>query len=311
MSLRWRTIRRMLRERSGLTLLEVTLALAIFLIGSVSIVSLFVAASLLHSDAMKRRTASFIAEELLAEVQSMPLRDVFATTSLAANIDATVQDMPVASVRMDRDPLATFDEYPRPDIGTSRSSGPLLIETEWIWYDRTNTSLNPPYEGHFQLCDRGLGRSLAAPHVALKRVLQPRSWYYVLENDLAAGAGGVVQVKGDPTAAPRAPGDGFIVVDGEWIRYESCDATGFTVATDREGNPERGFADTADVDHRAGTPVTVAREHPRYPGYYYTVQFYPTNATGQGAKVAIAVGYGVEQRARAHFFHSIYSPSRQ
>ena len=62
-------------SRAGMTLTEVMLALAVFLIGSVSIVGLFVSASVLHAEGANRRTASFIAEELRSAALSSITRD--------------------------------------------------------------------------------------------------------------------------------------------------------------------------------------------------------------------------------------------
>ncbi len=65
-----------------MTLLEVLLTLAIFLVGSVGIIGLFVAASVLHKDAVDRRTAAYIGETLLAHVQAQPMHEVFAKTTI-------------------------------------------------------------------------------------------------------------------------------------------------------------------------------------------------------------------------------------
>jgi len=96
--------------------------------------------------------------------------------------------------------------------------------------------------------------------------------------------------------------------------YESRDGLSFALdPTDADGDgiPDvRGWADTGAIAHPPGTPVTVAREHPYYPGFYYTLQFYPTDATGQEAHVVISVGYGTPERFRVHTFRSIFAPSR-
>ncbi len=70
-----------------MTLLEVLLTLAIFLVGSVGIIGLFVAASVLHKDAVDRRTAAYIGETLLAHVQAQPMREVFAKTVVDVDTD--------------------------------------------------------------------------------------------------------------------------------------------------------------------------------------------------------------------------------
>jgi hypothetical protein len=116
-------------------------------------------------------------------------------------------------------------------------------------------------------------------------------------------------VWGDPTSAPAAPVSGYIVIDEEWMPYASRDANGFTVALDNNGVPYRGWGGTKAAAHSFGTPVTVAREHPFYPGFYYTVQFYPTDATGSSAQVIITVGYGNPNFFHVHTFHTIYTPT--
>ena len=72
-----------LRGRRGMTLLEVLLTLAIFLVGSVGIIGLFTAASVLHKDAVDRRTAAYIAETVLAHVQAQAMHEVFAKTTIS------------------------------------------------------------------------------------------------------------------------------------------------------------------------------------------------------------------------------------
>jgi len=138
------TLRARLAGRAGMTVLEVLLSMAIFMVGSVSILGLFVAASVLHTQAINRRTASFIADGLLAEVKSTRFRDVFARTSLAASVPAAATDIPVDAISADRAPTedlttldyetAHFDLYPRPYFST-RTSGPTLIGNEWVWYN--------------------------------------------------------------------------------------------------------------------------------------------------------------------------------
>ena len=76
MRLRFKALRARLADRSGLTLTEVLLAMGLFLVGSVSVIGLFVTGSVLHADACNRRTASFIANDLLAEVQGRRFREV-------------------------------------------------------------------------------------------------------------------------------------------------------------------------------------------------------------------------------------------
>ena len=72
---------------------------------------------------------------------------------------------------------------------------------------------------------------------------------------------------------------------------------------------DRGWGLTEVVYHRAGTPVTVAREHPYYPGYYYSVQFYPVSSNGAESQVVISVGYGNQQHFRVHTLRTVYSPT--
>jgi len=323
-----KAFRNKLADRSGLTLLEVMMALGIFVVGAVGIVALFVTASVLHVDANNRRRASFIAGDLLAQTRAMRFRDVFARTQVVndtgTNIDA---DAVVADAIHE---TASFDLYPFFDVffplqagqDPGRAEGPILIQgedggpaREWAWY-----TLIPPDPDTFFIpgADRGLwGTVAAAPpneHSPGRAILQPRTWFYVLDGPGVLPADGVI-----PATYPvdlvgandGAPLEGFIVIEEEWMPYESRDAFSFLVADlDNDGTLDRGWADTGAVAHAAGTPVTVAREHPYYPGFYYTLQFYPTDATGQEAHVVISVGYGTDRRFRVYTFRSIFAPSR-
>lgn len=306
-----------LADRSGLTLLEVMIAMGIFLIGSVGIIALFVTASVLHADASNRRKASFIANELLAEVRSMHFREVFAKTKV---VNDTGTDIEAYAVQADLDYQgAAFDRYPLSELffplqtrqDASRTVGPILIEDEWIWCSVS------PLTNSFIGCTALDGAPRAGgPHAADERILQPRTWFYVLNFSLDAVVGAVF-VAGDPDGVPGhsdptlsgAPQRGYIVIDQEWMPYDSRGPSGFGVADlDNDGNPDRGWGLTRPVVHRAGTPVTVAREHDYYAGFYYTVQFYPLNATGLEAHVIVTIGYGTEKRFRVHTFRSIYTP---
>ena len=110
-----RHLRRVIAGRSGLTLLEVMIALGVFLIGSVGIVALFVTASVLHSDASNRRRASFIAEELLDQVNALRLRDVFAVTQLQFDDFGGTYSITADAVTPDAANYgALFDQYPLP-----------------------------------------------------------------------------------------------------------------------------------------------------------------------------------------------------
>jgi Tfp pilus assembly protein PilV len=311
-------------DRSGLTLMEVMLAMAIFLIGSVSIIGLFVAASVLHADAVNRRTASFIAEELLAEVNAKPFCEVFAKTALGADC-AAAGNIQGQAVTADVDhQAANFDRWPLPEDQTvTRLQGPILIEgetgapgvpSEWAWYTNLNNA-NPIFP--LAVGNRGLFGTPASAHSAGQRILQPRTWYYVLSQGLVGLPGalvpppGPVAVYGDvaqPSTNPP-PGGAFLVVDEEWMEYDSLGAGQFNLRV-LDGKVRRGVGDTAIVAHKAGTPVTVAREHPRYPGFYYTVQFYPVNATGAESEVIVSVAYGKDARFRVHLFPSIYNPAK-
>ncbi len=311
-------------RRGGFTLIEVLIALGIFLIGSVSIVGLFVTAAALHSDAVNRRTASFIARSKIAEVKATPFRRVFARTEISADNGATIE---VDAVTADPVyPSAAFDRYPVPeDQSIDRSQGAILLEgenasdppvwDEWAYY--TGLTVNPTAPDTFDTSGERdkWGTSSDDPHPAGSRVLQPRTWYYVLSE--AAISSDTVHVRGDPTTPPVAPSSGYLVIDEEWMRYgdiaSSDDTHGsFTLADeDNDGNPDRGLGDTDVEAHDPGTPVTVAREHPRYPGFYYTVQFYPAGATGAEAKVIISVAWGSERKLRqAFFFHTLYTPTK-
>jgi len=305
-------------SRAGMTLTEVLLGLAVFMTGSVSIIGLFVTASVLHAEGANRRTASFIAEELLAEAQSMRFSEVFAKTNLTDNINDTTPSLPVYSANAaNDDPAAHFNLYPirslffplRPGQDYDpRDEGPLLIGSEWIWCGNVNVGTDT-----LANCIRGICGSVGAPHqgdpvLRLDPVLQPRTWFYVLDDALTATAT-TVNVYGDPATWPRdtsgtndgAPLSGYIVVDEEWMHYTDRDNDGFTVDA-------RGVGDSEPTAHKAGTPVTVAREHPFYPGFYYTVQFYPVNAGGSEARLIISVAYRTGKMFRTWFFRGAYAP---
>lgn len=296
-------------------------ALAIFLVGSVGIIALFVTASVLHVDATNRRQASFIADGLLSDVRRMRFRDIFATTTLAADINGTTARIP--AYRLSPDGMnwaASSDHYPVNEIlrttpsgasvPASRNTGAILIEGEWIWYKGFAPSQQ------FVGCVRGLNlNGDGVPHEAGDRVLQARTWHYVLDTDLdqpqhSPGPDVTsVTVIGNPISQPTSPQQGFIAIDGEWIRYTSR-------SWDRhygrfyweDSLEDRGFGLTAVGCHNCGTPVTVAREHPHCPGFYYTVQFYPPNAVGAESHVIVCIGYGTHRRFRVHTFRSIWAP---
>lgn len=307
----------LLRRRDGMTLLEVLLTLAIFLMGSVGIIGLFVAAGVLHAEAVNRRTASMIAEELLADAQARPFREVYARTVLTALANSgdgsiTVEATSPAAYAT----AARFNTYPPPHVEADRDEGPLLLGQEWLWATR-----DPVVNTQFNVDWKPWGAT--GGNYDDDRVLQPRTWYYVLDADVdgpdAPGFGtfSPVEVEGDPASEPSvtggAPASGYIVLDGEWIRYESRNATSFTISTDDDDNDgvpdSRGIGQTQPTAHNAGTPVTVAREHPRYPDFWYAVQYYPTNASGGSSQLIVSVGYGNENRFRVHTFRSIYTPA--
>jgi len=328
------TFRNKLADRSGLTLLEVMMALGIFVVGAVGIVALFMTASVLHVEANNRRKAAFIASDLLAQTRAMRFRDVFARTQVVddtspPNIQA---DAVVADALHE---TANFDLYPFFDLffplqdgqDPTRTEGPILIqgdgpagvEREWAWYtggvplgdgDPTTTDT-------FIVTARPLWGTNTGTHSADAFILQPRTWFYVLDAPGVLPGDAVIPVRGDPAGSPGptgAPAQGYIVIEEEWMPYESRDGLSFALdPTDADGDgiPDvRGWADTGAIAHPPGTPVTVAREHPYYPGFYYTLQFYPTDATGQEAHVVISVGYGTPERFRVHTFRSIFAPSR-
>ena len=305
-------------SRSGMTLIEVMLALAIFMIGSVSVIGLFATASVLHAEAVNRRTASFIAADLLAGAKSMRFREVFARTALAGDIDDVVIGIPAASVDADVDSqAANFDLYPLSDLffpvqegqDPGRGEGALLIEGEWVWYG--GLSIGPPDD--FVSCDRGQWGTTASAHSvpplpAEQWMLHARTWFYVVDAALGAAEVAAVTVEGDPAGSPGggplpgAPPSGYIVIDDEWMSYDDTTPLSFTGLT-------RGQGGTQAVAHGPGTPVTVAREHPSYPGFYYTVQFYPVNASGASAHMVVCVAYTTGNMLRVHTFRSIYTPA--
>ena len=334
-----KAFRNKLADRSGLTLLEVMMALGIFVVGAVGIVALFMTASVLHVDANNRRRASFIAGDLLAQTRAMRFRDVFARTQV---VNDTGTDIDTDAVVADGiHETANFDLYPFFDVffplqggqAPGRTEGPILIQgegglppvdREWAWY-----TLNPLDPDTFFIAgaDRGLwGPPSVLPHSPGQSILEPRTWLYVLDVDMPAPPPppppfhpviDTVAVRGDPAGSPGptgAPNEGYVVIEEEWMPYESCGPASFVLKptdADGDGIPDvRGWGGTQVVAHLAGTPVTVAREHPYYPGFYYTLQFYPTDATGQEAHIVITIGYGTDQRFRVYTFRSIFAPTR-
>jgi hypothetical protein len=312
--------------RSGLTVIEMLMALAIFLLGSVSIIGLFVTASVLHADAVNRRISAFIAEGILAEVQGTRLKEVFAKTRVdtdgaeggaGPSLGSAGPTIEVLATEPDfQYPEATFPTWPRPDdVTDQRNTGALLIDSEWIWWV-WNPALHDPIT--FADCSRrGMWGTSATTHADNARLLHPRTWYYVVDDQIPATPGVMdpltggdtaateVWVTGDPQSAdfPERPSS-YIVIDEEWMRYGDVDA-------DRFIDLERGLAGTEAREHKPGTPVTAARPHPHYPGFYYTVQFYPANALGSGAAVIVSVAHGSPRSLRrAFFFRTVFTPTK-
>ncbi|NLW51339.1 MAG: hypothetical protein GXY85_10960 [Candidatus Brocadiaceae bacterium] len=309
-----KTLARGAGRRSGMTLTEVLLGLAVFLTGSVSIVSLFVTAGVLHAEASNRRTAAFIAEELIAEAQDVRFSEVFAKTDLnqpTASAGDGSFDVQTTQAEMDY-PSANFDLYPirhnffplQAEQEDTRTEGPFLIGSDLIYYSRRLAN-------RFATCDHVAGPG--GSYVQGDPILQPRTWFYVLDADIDHDDDTVL-VNGNPQGLPDgsdagAPVPGYIVVDEEWMRYDARSATSFTISdANNDGKFDRGVGGTAAVAHKAGTPVTVAREHPFYPGFYYTVQFYPTNARGTSARMIVSVAYATGNMFRAWTFQGAYTP---
>lgn len=302
-------IAQMLRRRQGMTLLEVLLTLAIFLVGSVGIIGLFVAASVLHKDAVERRTASYIAETLLANVQAKPMNEVFAKTTL---INPGGPPPPALGVTISVQ--ATNTSTALNLIAGFSVPRPLLLQSEQRWAGSMTppTNVLPPPPPTFTL-----DLAPTALHPDGSAVLQPLTWRYVLSAALAANSPGPVLVLGNPTAAPAAPASGFLVIDKEWMSFGgptsagAPDASGFYLADlDGNGVRDRGFGLTVAAPHNLGSPVTVAEEYPGYPGFYYTVQYYPVNATGAEARVIVMVGFGTQKRFHVEAFEGVYTPGQ-
>lgn len=352
---------RALADRRGLTVLEVLLALAIFLIGSVSIIGLFAAASVLHADAVGRRTAAFMAQELLAQVQTMRVRDVYAKSPFADDPltdDDRTAELDVYSVDPDTlQQAANFVFYPvsatiapvqAPPVvapPVPRTMGPILIGNEWIWYPAWQTGVEADVFGDAAIGEV-LRRDLWGVTVPPSdhddegeiTVLQPRTWYYVVDDQDPGTADwdglraptptdpGVVMldhngepgiyVAGNPVGDFTVPQQGYLVIDEEWFRYDNRGYDGgreqgwFQLSdANSDGEPDRGWGGTEAVRHTCGTPVTIAREHLYYPGYYYTVQFYPANTTGLQAQVVVCVAHRVGNLFRAWTFRSLFTPT--
>ena len=115
--------------------------------------------------------------------------------------------------------------------------------------------------------------------------------------------------------ASTPPANGYIVIDREWMSYASWNAgTGTFTVFDGCCHPggRGGTRLGADGRHGAQPPQPGNRRagYPGYPGFYYTVQFYPVNATGAEAHVIVTVGFGPQTRFRVQEFEGVYTPSQ-
>jgi prepilin-type N-terminal cleavage/methylation domain-containing protein len=296
------------RRRQGMTLLEVLLTLAIFLVGSVGIIGLFVAASVLHKDAVERRTASYIAETLLANVQAKPMNEVFAKTTVLADGGGTIN---VPAVVPDAaDPIAAFNGAVNSAPGgflLLQGSAIVPVPDELVFYSQQPT-VGPP--GVFNAVTRNLTGAGTGVHAVNSVVLQPRSWDFGLTANLASG-GGSFNVYAAASGG-AIPTQGYLVIDKEWMPYTwNSGASQFTVPDlDGNGTADRGFGLTVAAPHNAGAPVTVAQEYPGYPDFYYTIQYYPVNATGAEARVIVMVGFGTPKRFHVEAFEGVYTPGQ-
>ena len=307
-------------RRAGMTLLEVLLTMAIFLAGSVGIIGLFVAASVLHVDASNRRTASFIAQELLAQVSARPFRDVYAQTRIfpvpGGDAGGTISVFSVNAQPQYQ--AAAFDRYPLP-LGGARTAGFVLLEggggvpDELAYYTALLNSGVPP--DALQNVVRPIVPGVGGVHPDDSRVLSPRTWDFCLQDgDLAApgnqplGDGqnpllNTFTVYGTPPPG-GIPLEGYLVIDREWMPYTYAAAV-FTVPDVKD----RGWGNSTATPHSIGAPVTIAREHPRYAGFWYTVQYYPVNARGAESKFVVSIGFGNKTRFSAQTFEGIYTPT--
>lgn len=299
-----------LADRSGLTLIEILFALGIFLLGAVGITGLFVTASAMHKDAVERRTAAYIAEEMLSEIRGAPFRTMFAVTRLDGDLGETDGEIWVDSTEANAaHPGAAFNLWPIwAGAGLERSVGPLLVGREWMWH----TDLD---DARFTGVARGVWGTEQLSHEAGAPVLQPRTWVFVLEEDLEAPGEPdeetylVARGDPDPIEAFQPPPSGYIMLNEEWIRYSSVEPNGslWTFEWD-DSERDRGMGHSIATAHRAGAPIAFGWEHSDYAGFYYTFQVYPINARGTQAKVVVSVAHGTPTRLRrAHFFRTIYS----
>jgi hypothetical protein len=328
----WRAIGEKAADRSGLTVMEVLIALGVFMLASVGIVGLFVTASVLHADAINRRTTSMIAESLLAEVKGTPLRSVYAKTHVHPGplggpgdtggtiyVDSLEPEPEYQAADFYHFPLAAgWDVRITGFLLVEGADGAALVPDELVYYENVNTQPLPSPDS-FTTLTRDILVAGGGVHPDGSRVLQPRTWNFCIsDGDIATAANDPLEETGsefdvyDASPAGWPPDEGYLVIDEEWMPYlwDAVNARFIVRDLDNDGNPERGAGDTTPAQHDVGAPVTIAREHARYPGFYYTVQFYPANATGAESKVIISVAYGRGERLRrAHFFHSIYTPA--
>ena len=309
-----------LRERAGMTLVEVLMALAIFMLGAVGIIGLFATATRLHYDAGQRRIASFVLDSTLAEVQKQPLAAYYAETKLIADATAGSSTLdvdstfPYVDVVLDQDnPQAQFQRWPwwTQDFTDSRRTGMLIVGGEWIWSDGLSAH-------EFNTLTRGLWGPPGG-HPAGSKVRQVREWVLAYRDMPTRFR---LECLGRPTDLP-IPAQGYLEVEGTWMEYSGFDDTGFDIvaqpdvrglvllpggqmaSTDtRDGLPDRSVGGTPEPlpnPNPAGgalrpVAVNVARPVDGYDHCWGVTSLMPTTNYTVGTRVRMSVG--MEQAGR-------------
>jgi hypothetical protein len=293
-----------------MTLLEVLLTMAIFLVGSVGIIGLFVAASVLHKDAVDRRTASYIAETLMAKVQATPLRDIYAKSRIypVPPGDPLGPRIAVYSVRANANNQAAGF----PGNGFVLLEGGGGVPDELAWYGALYWAVGfpQPYEEFGQPLTRNIVGGGGA-HPDNSDVLAMKTWVNCLTAPITAADTTFVAYG---QGSWLLPSQGYLVIDKEWMPYSKAFNGTWDQYTVRDlnsdGVADRGFGRTTAAPHNQGAPVMIAKEFPGYPGFYYTLQYYPVNATGAESRVIVSIGYGPETRFRTETFEGVYTPNQ-
>ncbi|HUT59587.1 MAG TPA: hypothetical protein VNA25_17190 [Phycisphaerae bacterium] len=318
-----------LRARAGMTLVEVLMGMALFMVGMTGIIALFATATRLHYEGSARRTATWIAESTLAEVRMQPGANLYAKTELTDPVTASDTALPVVATVPDGDnPRAQFQRWPwwTRDFTDSRRAGMLLVGGEWMWSDALTSD-------SFDDLERGVWGSAQA-HAAGTRVVQVREWVLAYRDMPARDR---LEVYGDPTALP-IPAQGYVEVERTWMQYSGFDATGFDIVLQRDlqGLATLPTGQVVHIDHPDGLPdqgvgltpeplpnpqpaggafrpvaVNVARPVDEYPDCWRAISLMPTTNATAGTRLWIDVATERGGRlGRVWQMEGVYFPER-